>query len=367
MDRSSSDMDLSKHWSRGMSPTDSDGSDDLRSNEALALSVERMWFSENELEPRVEAVRRALDECTRNLAPCGNQTPMSFELSGGGFRGFVVLDGHKVGSGVVSVTRPEKAGVMPASTPPPSSPVMSGPTGVPSPQTPGAIAALGAQGQSSTASRWPYSGKLGKNPWCLQQIQDAYNFARLAAAQFAAALAPSGSSVSAAPQAASSVRGGAVEVSALAGVDAAMEMALRAWDLLTHAPADSFPQRVAQPPIGVLEPMPPEDLVVEMAVSVGELVLRAHVLHVDWPAKAREGRPLVTGRTGLGRIDNTTNAQIGQLWCKVHTYSESATLAVLASHEVHFTPQRLAAAYRCLSCALSDAAALRDLLHALSY
>jgi len=51
--------------------------DELRTNESLALSVERIWFLQTELGPRIAIIKRQLDLCERSLSLRQSQCSLS--------------------------------------------------------------------------------------------------------------------------------------------------------------------------------------------------------------------------------------------------------------------------------------------------
>lgn len=289
--------------------------EELRTNESLALSVERIWFLQTELRPRIAVVKRNLDLCACSLSLrqsarlsfsptfCSSLPPppnkaseaiplIPFEVDGGAFAGFVGVDGCFVCKGEFSVRRPL-----------PHLSSLQSPSVSPAPFSSGGSGSSGSTFVTALAS---------ENALTLVQVQDSHNLVRTAAELLAG--------VSRAPSAPETKWAAPDEISQ------ALELTVRAWEMLTHPPVDAlFPNSRAATQgssyARMFEPPLAEDVLIEAAVASGEAIVHAYVLRPVVPPAASSS-PSSPSSSGMERkplfskLESTGSVQIGGSWFK---------------------------------------------------
>ena len=137
-------------------------------------------------------------------------------------------------------------------------------------------------------------------------MQDSYNFVRYARELLSqASEAPSSTS---APETA---------WSAPTEVAQALEWTVKAWDMLTHPPADAlFPNRIVPSHARRFEPPTPDDVVIEASVAAGEAVIRAYVLHIDTPRGKAAKMVAAAPKGAFGKLESSGTMQLGGTWYK---------------------------------------------------
>jgi len=220
-------------------------------------------------------------------------------VDNGAFSGYIGVDGCFVCKGEFALRRPPIA-VLPSSAAYPA----------PSERSPSAAGAP-AMGPDSGAT---FRTALGtENVLTLVQVQDSHNLVCIASELLG--------SVSRAPAASETKWVAPTEISQ------ALELTVRAWELLTHPPVDAlFPnsRTALQSPsyARLFDPPLKDDVLIEAAVASGEAILHAYVIKTSNTGGAAAKTavspppPPFMSKPLFSKLESTDTVQIAGSWYK---------------------------------------------------